>query len=110
MKVKIREVTEPTEIIKAFSHLYTDRSKVLLWQTSKSDKSKKTLIYCELVSIDQRKIYLTPFNANMKNIIRKTIKTTNKIFIRGSYNGVLFSSDFVINGETIGRCLINFTI
>ena len=81
MKVKIREVTEPNEIIKAFSRPYTDRSKVLLWQTSKSDKTKKTLIYCELVSIDQKKIYLTPFNAKMKNIVRKTIKTNNKDFL-----------------------------
>lgn len=102
MKVNIREVTDPNEIIKAFSHLYTDRSKVLLWQTSKADKSKKTLIYCELISIDHRNIYLTPYNTSIKQVIKKTIKTTNKIFIRGSYNGVLFkSTDFTINGDTI---------
>ena len=54
MRVNIREVTDRREILKAFSHLYTDRSKVLLWQTSKKDAKKKTLIYCELVSIDNK--------------------------------------------------------
>ena len=102
MRVNIREVVEKSEIIRAFSHLYTDRSKVLLWQTSKSDKTKKTLFYCELISMDNKNIYLTPFNANIKNIIKKTISCNNKIFIRGSYNGVLFKSDdFQIKGKTI---------
>ncbi len=102
MRVKIREVTKKLEIIKAFSHLYTDRSKVLLWQTSRLDRTKKTLIYCELVSIDNKNIYLTPYSTTIKDILSKTIKTTNKIFIRGSYNGVLFKSDnFFIRGDRL---------
>ena len=102
MRIKIREVTDRGEILKAFSHLYTDRSKVLLWQTSKNDSSKKTLIYCELISIDNSTIYLTPYSTTIKEILNQTIKTRNKIFIRGTYNGVLFKSDnFIIRGDKL---------
>ena len=102
MIIKIREVTEQSEIIKAFSHLYTDRSRVLLWQTSKSDNKKKTLIYCELVSIDNNKIYLTPFNTTIKEFLNKKINSKNKIFIRGTVNGVLFKSEnYIIRGDQL---------
>ncbi len=102
MRVNIREVTDKSEIIRAFSHLYTDRSKVLLWQSSKQNPKKKTLIYCELVSIDNRNIYVTPFNVNLRDILKKTVNTKNKIFIRGTFNGVLFKSDdFIIKGDKI---------
>ena len=102
MKFKAREITQKELILKSFSHLETDRSKVLLWQTSKTDRAKKTLIYCELTALNETYISLTPINEDIKKIIKKSINTQNKIFIRGTYNGVLFKcDDFKINGEFI---------
>ena len=101
MLIKIREVTQPEEISRAFSHLQTDRSRVLLWQTIKSDTNKKILIHCEMVSINQRNIYLAPINIKTSDLLNKKISINNKIFIRGTQNGVLFKSENfkIVNGK-----------
>jgi len=101
MYVKTREVEIKEEILKAIYHLSTDRSKVLLWQTIMVEgKAKKNLIHCEMLGLDNKNLYFEPINVKTKELLSKKISRKNKIFIRGSHNGVLFKSENyrVING------------
>ena len=99
--MKVREITNTIEIMKAFSHLQTDRSRVLLWQTHKKTK-KKNVFFCELTSVGTKNIYLKPINDSAHKVIHSVIDASNKIFVRGSINGVLFKSDrFIFSGDEI---------
>lgn len=94
MKLKLREVKEKHEIIKEFSHLHTDRSKVLLWQNVVINGiRKKTIIFCELKSISQNYLFLSSINKTAKEVIKQMVQSENTLFIRGTLNGVMFKSE-----------------
>ena len=94
MEMKLREVKEKHDIIKEFSHLHTDRSKVLLWQNiTVNGKRKKTIIFCELKSISQNFLFLSSINKAAEEVIKQMVQSESTIFIRGTLNGVMFKSE-----------------
>ena len=104
MEMKLREVKEKHDIIKEFSHLHTDRSKVLLWQNViVNGEKKKTIIFCELKSISQNYLFLSSINQSAKDVIKQMVKSENTIFIRGTLNGVMFKSEKFSLSENLLR-------